>query len=386
MPPSPQRSKEPTPRDVTSLPASPVYLLFGNDEYLVSTNARKLVDHLCPPAEQAFGLEVIEGQDTALVGAAEAAIQACRQALQTVGFFGGAKTVWFRDVVFFDQARVRDAEAVQAALDPLIASLRAGLGDGVCLVVSARGMDKRSRFYRACKEAGQILEYALPEKTYQLEAHARETAASLFSAQGMEIHPAVLDQFVAKVGADTRQLANEVEKLAVYAGDRRKVDADDIRAVVSASREASSWDLQDALGYRDAAEAFRLVGQLLFQGVTPLAIVNQLEGRFRELMVLRNCLDRDWCRLEQRGRSQQLTWSVDEEAGRVLSALARDPRDIHPWRAGQLAAQAKKYQRKEILRIQELLAATHDRLVRSSLPPRLTLELALVRVFAGAPP
>lgn len=369
------------PPDVEGLAPRPVYLLFGGDEFLVSTNARKLVDRLCPPADQAFGLEIIEGQEATTIGAAAEVIAACRQAVQTLGFFGGGKTVWLRDAVMFSQARVRDADGFKAALEPLLSILRGGPGDGVHLVVSARGVDKRSAFYRTCKETGHVLEYALPEKTYQLEALARETAASRFASQGLAIRPDVLDLFVAKVGADTRQLAAEVEKLAVYVGGAGEVTADDIRAVVAPAREASSWDLQDALGHRNPSEAFRLVRQLLFQGENPTAIVSQLEGLFRQLMILRHCLDNGWCRLKGRGSFQQVEWADRPEVEAVLSRMDRDPRTINPWRAGMLAAQAGRYSRKEILRIQELLAAAHAQLVSSMLPAPIVLDLALIKLF-----
>jgi DNA polymerase-3 subunit delta len=380
--PSPARTKTAAgPPDVDGLSPKPVYLLFGGDEFLISTNARRLVNRLCPPAEQAFGLEIIEGQETTTAAAAVEAVAACRQALQTMGFFAGAKTVWFRDAALFSQVRVRDAEAVKEALDTLTALIRSGLGDGVHLVVSARGIDKRSGFYRGCREAGHLVEYAVPEKTYQVEARARETAVSLLAAEGLTAAPATVDLFVAKTGSDTRQLACEASKLAVYLGEAKEVTADDIRAVGSPSRDASSWDLQDALGHRNAAEAFRLVHQLLFQGETATGMIRQLEGRFRDLLIFRHCQERGWCTLKGRGNFQQVEWIDSPEAHSILGQLDRDPRDMNPWRAGRLASQAARYSPREILRIQELLAATHAELLRSSLPDRLILDLTLAKMF-----
>ncbi|MEI6810167.1 MAG: hypothetical protein WCN95_15725, partial [bacterium] len=45
---------------------SSVYLIGGEDEYLVTEETRKVIDKLVPAAEQVFGLDIVEGRaDTA---------------------------------------------------------------------------------------------------------------------------------------------------------------------------------------------------------------------------------------------------------------------------------------------------------------------------------
>ena len=78
---------------------SSLYLVFGGDEYLVSTNGKELVEKLCPPEDQGFGLEIIEARSNIITEAIEAVMK-CIESLQTVGFLGGRKVVWFRDANF----------------------------------------------------------------------------------------------------------------------------------------------------------------------------------------------------------------------------------------------------------------------------------------------
>ena len=76
--------------------AHAVHLICGDDEYRVAEAARTVVDEICPPADRAFGLEIIGGA----CSNPDEAIAALRQtldAVRTVGFLGARKTVWLRD-------------------------------------------------------------------------------------------------------------------------------------------------------------------------------------------------------------------------------------------------------------------------------------------------
>ena len=368
------------PPPIDEAPDAPVYLLHGGDEFLVATNARALVDRLCPAADQALGLEIIEAQDTATVAEALAALRACLQAVQTVGFFGVQKVVWLRDAVLFGQSRVVQSDDVKAALEPVVQELKRGLPEGIRLVISAPGIDKRSALYRACKERGVTLEYAVPEKAYQVEAQAQERAAELFRREGLTIQAAVLEQFIGKAGTDTRQIAQEVEKLRLYLGEGAEVTGRAIREVVSPAREASSWDFEDAVGTRQVGEALRILRQLLFQGENPIGLIIRLETRFRDLMVLRSCVDRHWCRIVHRGAFAVAEWAEDPQADAYCGQLDRDPRGYHPYRAGRLAEQAGAYRARELVRAADTLLEGHRKMVSSSLPPPLILEFLVLRI------
>ena len=47
-------------RDVDA--TRPLHLVYGSDEYVVSSHARKIADTLCPESERVLGMEIIEGQ------------------------------------------------------------------------------------------------------------------------------------------------------------------------------------------------------------------------------------------------------------------------------------------------------------------------------------
>ena len=84
----------PAPRN----PATPLMLVFGDDDYSVSRRGRQVFDQWCQETG-GFDHEIVEA--TALnSGEALRALARLREALQTLPMFGGAKAVWFRDCNF----------------------------------------------------------------------------------------------------------------------------------------------------------------------------------------------------------------------------------------------------------------------------------------------
>ena len=357
-----------------------VHLVFGTDEYLVSENSRALVNRLCPAADQAFGLEVIEAR---VDNAAEAvtAVRRCIEGVQTLGFLGGRKVVWLKDSNFFGTSQASEAQDTKTAVGQLAELVRAGLPQGQVLVISAGKVDKRSAFFKACQSSGSVQEYGLPDKGYQVEEHTRETAMAAFRKAGLSARDDVIEEFTERTGADSRQIVQEVEKLATYLGERRDVRVDDVRAVVCSTREAGVFDLAEAVGNRDIAAALDTLRQLLYQGENAVGLIIGLESLFRELIVFRECLDRKWLRLRREGYRVSTDWSTSEEADVVLGALPKDPRSMHWFRASKLASQAANYTKSELARMQAVVLKTHETMFSSSLPPGMLMEFLVLKLL-----
>ncbi|MBP7828485.1 MAG: DNA polymerase III subunit delta [Kiritimatiellae bacterium] len=355
-----------------------VYLVYGEDEYRVRTRARELVDSLCPPAEAAFGLEVI---DAAVENAADGvlAVRRCLEGLRTVGFLGGRKTVWLRDATLF----AKDvAEDVKRAVEELTGQLKAGLPAGQTLVVSALKVFRGSAFFKACEAAGTVEECSKPDKPWLQADYARGQVVEALRQHGVKPVGRALDIFLDRVGMDTRQIVQEAEKLAVYLGDRKDARPEDVQAIVSLSRESMAWDLADAVGARDLPGALKILRQLVFQGENPIGLLHALESRFRELIVFREALDRGWARPTGEGYGRKLAWREGPEIDAALKALGKDPREGHWFRGMKLAEQAQRFSLAQLRTGHAILVKTHEAMVSSAVPDALQLELLLLRLLA----
>ncbi len=365
----------------------PFWLVCG-DEYLVARHARELANRLCPPDRQALGLEVIEGRShNKHADLAIRAVQQCRSALNTVGFFGGAKTIWLRDVDFFFDGVVGRQVAVKEEVALLVADLKRGLLDGQQLVLSATKVDRRSALFKTCQTLGTVREFALPDKPWEREKYAREVLRTMAEEVGLEAGGPVLDAFIGKAGTETLALHAEIEKLKTYLGDRKKITEEDVRLVVSPGREAAGWDLSDALGERNLDKTIETYRQLVFQGEEPFVLLMGLHTRIRELLVLRICLDQGWLRTHGEPPWLKAEWLGAGEAEPLFAALPEGlrPAALNPWRAGRLAAQALKYTRAELTRAQHLLLETHAAILQAAAgpAPKLLVEVGLIQILKG---
>lgn len=364
--------------------------LLGNDAYRLESRVRELLDELVPGDARAVGLETLDGRVDG--GAAVQVVSACLQALQSVSLFGGNRVVWLRDAVFLapksgsgsgndDEGKSGAAKKSDAkdGLAALASCVKNGIPDGVAFLLTAPDMDRRSSLYRAFDAAGQIELLQISDKPWEAEKQARAFLDERVRAQGMRISEDARRALLERTGADTLILASELEKLALYAGDRA-VNSADVMVVTAASREAIVWELTDAIGERDVGGAFGVMRQLLFQGESPMALIAVLEGYFRQIAVAREVLDRKMARPGYRA----LEWrDLDDAESALLGALGKmDLRKMNPYRAMKLVQQASGRSAANIMRCRRAVVAAHERLVSSSVPQPLTLDLMLCQLLA----
>ena len=93
-------------------------------------------------------------------------------------------------------------------------------------------MDKRKVFYKALDKLGAVETFAgwsVDDRDWadQAEAWARKG----LRARQKEISDEALAELISRVGPNARQLDNEVEKVALYVGDRKEIEFDDVAAV-----------------------------------------------------------------------------------------------------------------------------------------------------------
>lgn len=358
-----------------------VWLIFGDDEYSVSHTARQIVDSLVPEPDRALMLEVIDGRaETA--DEAVAALRQARSGLDIGGLFGGGRVVWLRNVSFLQENKVGRLAAVKAEVAELVSLIKAGLMPGHRLVISAPAVDKRSAFFKACQTLADVREFSIPEKARDQEAYIEDRLREMAGRAGIELSATAIAGLYGKIGPDTLRLAIEIEKLRCYKGEGAKVTEEDVRRLASASRESAAWDLADAMGDRNLDRAVDTLRQLLFQGEEEFLLIMGLQARVRELLVFRACLDQGWIEVSGNEPWLRATWRESGASEQIMADLPEKlhPAGMNPFRAGRLAAQARKYTRSELVRAQRILLEAHEAMIRAPTPPDLLLELALVKI------
>jgi DNA polymerase-3 subunit delta len=164
------------------------------------------------------------------------------------------------------------------------------------LVITAALADKRKRLYKQIAETGVVVECTLPQglrkadKDAQLEVFARERDRVL-ARTGKKMDPAAFTSLFDRVGADLGTFVTSIEKLALYAGDRARITAQDVDAQISRTRENPVFDLTGAVFDKNLGEALRVLGRLLDNNMFPLQVLGALASQCRKMLAVRSFLD-----------------------------------------------------------------------------------------------
>ena len=159
---------------------------------------------------------------------------------------------------------------------------------GVTLVLEAirfdfEGDDKRKqervrKFYGAIHEVVELRRFT-PHQ-------ARAEAEALLGRAGVRMDAAALDLLVESLGADVARIAVEIEKLALYAG-QRPVGVEEIAALVPDARATTIFILVNALGRRDRARSLEILDTLTKEGAYLPLVLAFLSTQFRLALVAR---------------------------------------------------------------------------------------------------
>lgn len=348
-----------------------LYLFAGNDEYQVQAAAKEIIAQHVPPGEETLKLEVIDGSaDKA--EQVETAVNRCIEAVGTLGFFSSGKTVWFRDVSFLGESGAGRSQGAKNAVQKLTDVLKNGLPPDVVLIVSALTVSRRGKFYKLCDKTGHTQLFNVPERDYQQDKSAADFINTWCKENRLSLSSSQIQEIAVKIGYDSRRLTVELEKLNTFANGAKVSDAD-IAAVICSGRETAAWDLADAMSSRQATKAMDVLHQLFFQKENPVGIIIMIENRFRDLLLMRSCLDKKLYSIQ--GRS--VNWYDSSE---ILAEMKSDPRRMHPYRAWLLASQAKNFSQKELRQIMARIILTHEKMVSSGLPSEWLLEMLVIRI------
>ena len=160
-------------------------------------------------------------------------------------------------------------------LDPVLAVL-GELPPDLTLVLICR--DKApAKLANAVRAAGG--------ESHEFEApKARELPRALVAdgaRLGFRLQPDAARLLVERMGAQPLRLRNELERLALWAGEGGEVSASDLEQMVADTSEAAVWSLSDALLEGDAATALSLGERLISQGENVTGLIYGLASRLR---------------------------------------------------------------------------------------------------------
>ena len=363
-------------------PPSPA-LICGDDEFAVKARAKQLHQQW---SDELGGMDH-ETIEAAVANSGEAlnALARLREALQTLPFFGSGKVIWLRDCNFLGDERAASAQAVTETLNDLAEELKKFKWSGVRLLISGGKVDKRKTFFKTLDKIGTVETFSgwsVDDRDWAERAEIAARAA--VRERQKEISEEALAELVNRVGPNPRQLDNEIEKLCLFAGERKKVEYADVAAICTRNKTARAFALGDALGDRDLPRLLRRLDEELW-GVkidshkSEIGLLYGLISKVRAMLLLKEMLREGWIKPEMdynRFKAQLERVPVDKlPADRRFNPLA-----LNPYVLYKALPQAKKYTQDELVRAMDLLLRCNQRLVSSGLDEALVMQETLVQI------
>jgi DNA polymerase-3 subunit delta len=375
-------AKKAGPRKVeTDGPVEGFIALMGSDESEVKRHASEMAKVMTPPESGDFGLEIIDGDVNTVDEALEAISQTC-MALRTLPFFG-RKLVWLKSATFLrDDVTGRSERVIDDSTD-ILAVLAEGLPEGVTFLLSAVEPDKRRAFYKTVSKMTKIHVFdKLDTSRGGWENEALALVRDHCERLGIRLEPRALEHFVALVGGDTRQTINELEKLAIYLGERDTATWEDIDLMVPRSRGSIVFELGNAIAQRKVARAVALAETLLDQGETAIALLYaSIIPTVRNLLLARDLLIRNNL------RPPEQPWAFGKTLEKLPAAsIAHLPRKkdgtLSTWGLAAAAKDCMNFTAEELHRGLEACLRANRQLVSTSLDPRVVISSLVTSLVA----
>jgi DNA polymerase-3 subunit delta len=361
-------------------------LVCGEDEFAVKERAKEIYREW---TEQVGGMdhEII---DASVSNSSEAlkVLGRLHESLQTLPFFGGGKVIWLQNCNFLGDERTASVQAVTDRLADLAQELKEFSWENVRLLISAGKVDKRKSFYKTLDKLGKVeavASWSADDRDWVDRAEAWARAA--FRGREKEIAEDALAELISRVGPNARQLDSEIEKLAIYTGNRKDVRLADVTAICIRNKTARAFALGDALGERDLPRLLQRLDEELWEvkldpRKSEIGLLYGLIAKVRALLFLKEMLREGWIKGDvdySRFKAQ-----LDRIPADRLPADRRfNPLALNPYVLFKALPQARHYAPQELVKAMELLLECNRRLVSSSLDEALVLQQTLVQIVAG---
>ena len=366
---------------------SPLAMICGDDDFAVKQRARQLFQEW---SAELGGMdhETIEA-GVSNSGEALRVLGRLREALQTLPFFGGGKVVWLRDCNFLGEERTASSAAVTEALAGLAEELKHFAWQNVRLLISAGKVDKRKVFYKTLDKLGTVEIFSAWSADDRDWTERAETAArSAFRQREKEISEEALAEIISRVGPNARQLESEVEKLCLFAGNRKRIELADVATICSRNKTARAFALGDALGDRNLPALLRRLDEELWEtkfekDKSEIGLLYGLISKVRAMLLLKEMLREGWIK-ETRDYNSFKAQLDRVPADKIPADRRFNPLALNPYVLYKALPQTRKYSSAELVQAMEILLRCNQRLVSSGLDEALVLQQALVQIVTPA--
>lgn len=315
-------------------------LVFGPDRGLVTERANRLAKSVVPDLTDPFRVADLD-EGTLDSDPARLADEA-----QALSMTGGRRVVRVRG------AGNSHTGVFEAVLDQPV---------GDALIVAEGGdLNKSSSLRKLFTEADNAAAIACyPDSPRDLA----DVVRNALKAENLTISAEALDDAVSRLGSDRGVTRRELDKLILYAKDKKRIEVEDIRAIMGDEAEARAEEMCDAAGEGDFRRLDIALERLWVAETSPIAVVRTALGHFQ--------------RLAQAVAEKNRGDSLD-------NAMRKFRPPVHFSRVNSFKAQANRWTEPKLLAALDMLLETEALCKTTGVPAEAACGRALLNIAAMA--
>ena len=250
--------------------AFPLVLLYGPDKGLVSERAQRYADKTGLSLDDPFSVIRLEAEEL------EADPLKLADEAYTVSMFGGKRLIWVRNVG--SQKKLADA----------IKQLIVSPPDETLILIEAGDL-KKGAAIRTAFESGSVA-MALP--CYADDARNIDSVIdNILDKHKLQISMDARHLLRNSLGGDRLATRAEIEKLALYAHGKTRIEAEDIRQSVGDVSAISVDEIVDAVVTGNIKSFETAFSRIVSSGTQPFLAVNATLRQFQQIQTLRYIVD-----------------------------------------------------------------------------------------------
>ena len=326
-------SKSTILKEIQSGKISPVYLLFGPEEYLIEDTLNQAIEALVDPSSRDFNLNIYHAEGSSPAEVLDTA--------RTLPFMADHRVIVIKRVDAAKQAFIGNEQFLKYLESPY---------KETCLFFTAREIDKRKKFFTRISKSGKTVHF--PKlKSYQSAKWILNSAKE----RNFQIEPSAAEYLADVFNNNLKRIDTELEKIFLYSGKEKLIGLNAVQAVAGNPKVDSIFDLTEAIGEKKMDSSLSKMENLLSHGAEPLPTLGMIARQFR------------------------LIWQT-----RALTKKKASPKDIAnitgvpPFFTGKIISQAGKFTTENLIYVFERLLQADIELKSSSRPPSLIMESLVI--------
>ncbi len=343
----------------------PAYVFVGDEAFFRKRCRQAILQTLVPPEVREFSLYDLDLAEIDLHEILDRARTPSLMAPFQVFFVRGVKNIFGRGAGSDEKISAIENYVKNPNPDALLVLI----ADHISIPNDVRRMDMtdRERYEKIRETLGAfcgIVEFARVE-----EGEAIKWLMEDCAAREVKMETDAAREMVDALGGDMMMIANEVEKLSLYVGERKRITLGDVETMVLAAKQRSLYELTDAISAKDRVRALEMLDALLNASDGEDAAIGHLymlARTFRQMLVI----------LERRVTDTRALWAALWQGFRVP-----------PFAAEDIIKQARRYKsRRELTRAIRLIARADLALRSNAVSKKLVLEKLVLDLCAAPQP